>query len=286
MVFNKNVLHREGYLKKKRKRKFAKYAVFVLLVSLIIGLGSYISHRSNIRISKVVLSGGVLVTEEDVSDETLSFIGNSYFWLFPKNNIFWYPRNALLNDLKTKFRRIDTINIHLKDFHTLAIDITERKPIGTWCSTSSVTSTVPENGSVPVEQCYFIDQNSTIFAKAPQFSGDAYFKYYGLITDDNPIGEEYIASTTEFSEVVSFVEAVKRLYVRPLYLVANGQDEFSLVVAGGGAIYFDTKEPLSKAAANFEALLETHELATSTSGNLPIDYIDLRYGNKLFYKLK
>ncbi len=71
-----------------------------------------------------------------------------------------------------------------------------------------------------------------------------------------------------------------------MYLVAKEGDEFSLVVSGGGEIYFDIKESLSKVADNLEALLRTPELATSTSRDLPVEYIDMRFGNKLFYKLK
>ena len=278
-------LQHQEYLKKKRNKKLLRYGIILFICIFFVGSLSYIAHRPGIRISKVELSGGTLVTEVDVQHSVLNILEGSYFWLFPKNNAFLYPRNDLIKNLKNEFKRIDTVNVHLKNFHTLAIDITERKPEALWCDDVSSSQTGMEDGSL-VEHCYFMDINSSIFAEAPKFSGDAYFKYYGLISGDNPIGNYYISSTTLFGEIISFVETTRRLGVKPLYIVAKDDGDFSLVLHGGGQIYFDTKETLSKVGSNLEALLRTPALKVSSGQDLPVQYIDLRFGNKLFYKLK
>lgn len=299
MIQLKSLSHEE-YLRKRRNRKRIKYSVVIFLIVLIIGIASYISRRAEIRISSVELNGGILVTQPDIESRTLTYMYGSHLWLFPKNNAFWYPHGDLEKYLKETFKRIDTIDIHLKGLKTLVINIKERKPFAIWCdkladSTTisnavSTTTLSTENisNTAKSEDCYFIDQNSTVFAKAPTFSGDAYFKYYGLISvsdGDTPIGKEYIASTTQFNEISNLVSITKELSIRPQYMKANGDGEFSIILAGGGEIYFDTKEPLSLIGQNLEALLRTPVFA-STTGNLPVEYIDLRYGNKLFYKLK
>ncbi|HEY4505478.1 MAG TPA: hypothetical protein VJG67_02210 [Candidatus Paceibacterota bacterium] len=284
-----NLPQREEYLRKKRKRRLVKYGIVLLSVVLVVGLISYISYRPSIRISEIELSGGILVTQGELEPKALSFVHGSYFWLFPKNNVLWYPHELLSEYLSTAFRRIDTINIHLKNFHTLAVEITERKPVATWCEGEpSGSLTDREGGSAEDSnpKCYFMDQNSTIFSNAPTFSGDAYFKYYGFVASSSPIGKDYIASSTEFIGISSFVSRVKGLGLSPQYLVARNDNQFSMVLAGGGEILFDIKEPISMIEQNLEALLRTPALATSTRGTLPIEYIDLRYGNKLFYKLK
>ena len=246
--------------------------VLVIIVSV-----SYISHEPRIRIGKIELSGGVLVRQSDVESKSLEYLEGSYLWLFPKNNVFLYSRGGLEEYLKDEFKRIDTINIRRNDFQTLDIKITERKPTALWC----------DDKTSDAEQCYFMDQNSAIFAPAPKFSGDAYFKYYGLVSTTSPIGNYYISSTTEFTEISYFIQKLKELSLGPQYLIPKGNEEFSVVLSGGGEIYFDvSKEPLSKVLANLEALLRTTELSKNSKGNLPVEYIDLRYGNKLFYKLK
>ncbi len=267
----------EEFQRKKRNQRIIKIVAAVLLVLAVIALLAFISHRAKIRITKVELNGGVLVSKEDVEREVYSYLNGSYFFLFPKNNAFLYPKDKLQDDLALAFRRIDSINLHLSNFNDLVVNINERKPYAIWCKDRDAED----------KDCYFMDQNATIFAPAPYFSGDAYFKYYGLLSSSTPIGSQYIASTTVFEKVKSFIDATKQMSLKPVYLVANSQDDFYLVLAGEGKIYFNDKGSIDDTTKNLEALLRTKDLSTSTTaGILPIDYIDLRFGNKLFYKLK
>ena len=152
-----------------------------------------------------------------------------------------------------------------------------------WCDVLQSGGILMEDGSEPAEQCYFMDQNSTIFAPAPIFSGDAYFKFYGLVASSSPIGAEYIASTTIFGELAQFVESVKNLSLRPQYVVAKDNGEFSMIISGGSEIYFDIKRPLTQVFDNLETLLSNPPLSKGVSN---VEYIDLRFGNRVDYKLK
>ncbi len=285
-----NLPQREEYLRKKRKKKFIRLGIIAFLLFFIFGSSSYIAHRKEFRISKVVLSGGVLVTQNDIEKETLKHLGGKYFWLFPKDNSFLYKKKELREFLKNTFRRIDTINIESEEFQTLIIKITEKKPYAIWCDKNSGTAGVLEGdaGATPekIENCYFMDQNSTIFAPAPHFSGDAYFKYYGIVATTSPIGTYYMSSSTEFMSISKFIDTVKKIGVRPQYLLAKDNNEFLIMMFGGGEIYFDTREDLVKVAENLDSLLQTPELSPLDRSNLPVEYIDLRFGNKLFYKLR
>jgi hypothetical protein len=273
---------REDYLRRKRNRRLLRYGIILAISALFVGGVSYVSRLPKFTISEIRLSGGVLVTEEEVSASALQYLHGSYLWIFPVGNALWYPRSDLQRYLKESFSRIDTIDTHLENSHTLIIDITEKQPVATWCGTNP-----PEAGAAldSLPQCYFMDSSSVIFAPAPNFSGDAYFTYYGPV-DGDPIGRSYIASTTEFAGLADLVQVARKLSLRPQYLVAKGEGQYSLVVSGGAEILFDTEEPLSAVAENLEALLKNQIFASSTSKDLPVEYIDLRFGNKLYYKLK
>jgi hypothetical protein len=283
-----NLPVRDDYLRKKRNKKFLKYGIFASIILLIFGILIYVARLPKLNISKIELKGGTLVTEEEVESLSKEYLQGEYLWIFPVRNAFIYPKDELAEYLKQSLRRIDTINISRTNFHTLSIEITERKPFAIWCRYLSNEAPKMEDGSVGAleQNCYFMDSNSVVFAPAPDFSGDAYFKYYGLLEDKDPTGEYYIASSSKFAGIVELIESSKKLSLRPQYLIAKDNGEFSLVISGGGQIYFDTKEPLKNVIENLEALLKTSTISTSTSGSLPIDYIDLRFGNKLFYKLK
>ncbi len=290
-INNSTLPSREEYLRRKRKKRILKYSAIFFFIILAIGLFSYASHRKEVRITKIVLTGGVLVTNGDVGEKSFEYMSGSYFWLFPKNSSFWYPKNKLKDYLKQNFKRIENINIDLDGLTTMIVTIEERKPFAIWCESLLIHATVSTSSPVLSEgsddqKCYFIDQNSTIFSEAPYFSGNAYFKYYGSIGTSTPIGNYYISSSTEFDEINSFIESVRRMSLHPIYLVAGEGGDFSLVISGGGEILFDMKKPLNEISQNLESLLRTPAMSTSTNSDLPIEYIDLRYGNKLFYKLK
>ncbi len=283
-----NLPVRDDYLKKKRNRRLFKYGVIASILLLLLGGLVYVARRPELNISKIELRGGTLVTQEDVESLSKEYLQGEYLWIFPVRNALLYPKDSLAKYLKQSLRRIDTINITRTNFHTLDIEITERKPFAIWCRYLPNTTPKMEDGSSESisQNCYFMDDQSIVFAAAPDFSGDAYFKYYGILNSPDPIGEYYMASSTEFSGISDLVDSAKKLYLRPQYLIGKGNGEFSLVISGGGQVYFDTKGPLSTVIENLEALIKTSTISTTTTGNLPIDYIDLRFGNKLFYKLK
>lgn len=286
MVIN-SFPQREENLRKRRRQKRIKYGIFFLFFMLVVGVISYLSHLPKVRVTEVELKGGLLVTQKEIEKETLEYMKGSYFWLFPRNNSFLYPQNSLEKNLADKFKRIETIKVSLEGLNKLVVDITERKPVAIWCRENKISvATTTDVAKQDKEQCYFIDLFSTIFAEAPNFSGDAYFKYYGLVTKEYPIGEKFIASTTEFVDINNFIEAVKKLDIKPIYLLGRGENEYSLVLYGGGEIYFDVKKSITLAYNNLETLLKSPELSIGKTGFLPVEYIDLRYGNKLFYKLK
>lgn len=269
---------REDYNKKKREKFLIKIGlVFLLLALIFVGL-VFLSRMQRFRISNVDFTGGLLISPDEIKTETQNFLGGNYFWFFPKNNRFLYAHDDLENFLKGRFKRIDTISIYTVDNQTIRITIKERGLYALWCEGQ------PGDGSP--EKCYFMDNNGVVFSESPTFSGDAYFKYYGYMGNEvNPIGMTYLGSIDFFHDLSAFVERVKNTSVRPVYCVAKDSKQFDLILSDGGKVYVDGSVPFSKSNDNLEALLKNLSSATTTR-DLNIDYIDLRFGNKLFYKLK
>jgi hypothetical protein len=275
-MISKFLSSREEYLKKKRKARLLKLALALFLSTAIFAGLVFLSRLQKFRIAEFDVSGNVLVSANDVSIAAQNFLSGNYFWFFPKNNDLLYSRHGLEKTLSEKFRRIAGVSVHLKNFRTLSIAITERSLNALWCD-GEPNSVLPEN-------CWFMDDNGLIFAPAPQFSGDAYFKYYGLVSaTTSPIGQPYLASTTEFQSLTEFVKRADDFSLQPIYLQDAGQGQFIVGLSGGGQIYIDANQSLSKEGDNLEALLGIFSASTTP---LDFDYIDLRFGDKLYYKMK
>lgn len=264
--------------KQKKKILIIRLSIFFCVCGLLFGIGVWLSRLTSIQIDTIVISGATVLSVQHIEQEVHSMLEGKYMFIFPKTNVFMYPRKHIEETLSKKFPRLHTVSSTIVDNHILSIAITEREPFALWCD------------MVPTEevisQCYFLDADGFVFDRAPQFSGDAYFKYYGFLPYEAPIGSYYLSSTSQFHELSSFVDATKTLGITPLYINIKDTDSFELYIFGGGKILFDTREPLSKIAERLSALLKTQHLVPREGGELLVDYIDLRFGNKMFFKPK
>lgn len=277
--------HNPEYAKKKRKRAILRIVWFFVLTVILVGGFALLTHYKKTTIDNIVVNGAVLLSPEEIKSKTLDYISGNYYYIFGKSNALLYPKKNLTEYLIKQYPRIKNIEIGLSDYHTIEIDLSEREPVALWCDTApSEISTTTDPNLVP--NCYFLDQSGFVFSPSPDFSGDAYFKYYGLLPYESAIGSSFLSSSDKFGELSKFASAVKALNITPLYIVAKNQDEFVMYIYGGGQILFDDKEPLSKAATNLQLLLQKANLVPQKNGELFVEYIDLRYGNKLYYKVR
>ena len=82
-----------------------------------------------------------------------------------------------------------------------------------------------------------------------------------------------------------FVESLRaeKLPITDLVLLRNG--DIGLYLESGVKILFDTRQNLGTVLSNIELLMEREELSL-ISKTPRFEYVDLRYGNKVFYKSK
>ncbi len=262
--------------KQKKKILIIRLSIFFCVCALCIGGAVWASRMQRIQIDTIEVSGATVLSTQAITDEISSVLQGKYLWVFPRTNVFFYPRKNIENVLLHTFPRIKVVTFTLLDNHILQVKLKEREPFGLWCDTVSSESVV--------SQCYFLDADGFVFDRAPQFSGDAYFKYYGLLPYEASIGSYYLSSTTQFHELSQFVDTSKKLGITPLYIHAKDTDSFELVVFGGGKVLFDTRESLLKVSERLSALLKTPNLVPKEGGELLVEYIDLRFGNKMFFK--
>lgn len=266
------------HAKQKRKALYVRLGVLSALFLILLGVSVWVSRLQSIRIDTVVINGATVLPVETLEQYTRDMLVGNYAWLFPKANVFLYPREKIQKGLEEKFPRIHTIKTQTLDNHILAVTIVEREPFALWCDTPPTDS--------QISQCYFLDTDGFVFDHAPQFSGNAYFKYYGLLPFEAPIGSYYLSSTTRFHELSNFIAEAKKLDITPLYISAKDTENFELSVFGGGKILLDTRESFVKIAERLSALLKTPNLVPRNGNELLVEYIDLRFGNKMFFKAR
>lgn len=285
----RNVLNSPRLLElKKKKQKVFLNKIFLSILALFLVFAgfAYTSRISILNISLAEVRGNKAIDAEAVKTIIEKEITGNYLWFFPKTNILLYPKNKIKKELYNEFKRIKDINLSVKN-KILEAALTEREAKYLWCG-----DTFPENGK-DSQKCYFMDEGGYIFDEAPYFSGDVYFKFYGLIDQAGILPPGSFFYKENFMRLISFTDALVSMGLKPtaLYIAEYGNAQIFLSgrdsLATDPKIIFKIDSDLLAAAKNLETALGAEPLQSNFKNKYSsLEYIDLRFGNKVYYRFR
>lgn len=284
-MLRKNSTLKPSKLRRRRRKIFAvkTIMVFLLLIVFIFSL-SLFSKISFFQIENIEVFGNSTVSKDEIVDVIRKETSAKYFMLFSKNNFFLYPRKSMEKNLTDDFKKIKKITIKSKGFKSIIVEIIERKPNSLWCFSDMEKERVRKIDHLG--GCYFLDEKGVIFSESPDFSGNAFVRYHGLLDDvEQPIGKTYL-SEEKFQELSQFVNLLEGLGLMAIEFYAESESEYKINLKNGVKIILDDKQPFSKILENIQAISEEVDLKNEFSASRlsKINYIDLRFGNKVYLK--
>ena len=281
MFSRRSYIRSPNRTKKKRIILYGRIVgVLVLLVIILSGVVYFLGIKA-LTISDIEVLGNSVISRDEIVAATEPLLAGKRIFFFPRSNIFLYPKSAIREELATKFPRISTVKVGFKNFHSISIKVAEYIPKAIWCGEDSILSTKTK------EDCYLMDKNGYIFASSPNFSAKVYFSYYGPLssTSDTPVGLHYLASE-KFKSVDAFIKALEELGIVPMRIIAEDAGNFTVDLGGGAEILFNGDGNLENTLQNFYSIINSGKLPITDSAFIAtVDYIDLRFGNKIYYKL-
>lgn len=264
--------------RKKHAREWRKFygiiggAGVLLFIFLFVSAG-FLSGWSAIVIRDITVVGNSVVHTEDIARSAQEELSGKYLFLFYRNNIFLFPKPKIRERLLSEFKRIASVDIQRESFTSIRIIIAEYTPAYVWCGEGG------DNGGVP-SLCYFADENGYVFAEAPYFSGNVFFELLGPLTGagDEVAGKRYLDELM-FKKIMLFKDAISGNGLRVVRLMKmDDEGGYAFVLDSGTKIMFNKNQEFAVLADNFDSVSGTLPL------NEPIEYIDLRFGNKVFYR--
>ncbi|MFA6177480.1 MAG: hypothetical protein WC694_01130 [Candidatus Paceibacterota bacterium] len=288
----RNVLNSPGLLelKKRRNKVFLnKTLVFLFGLLLIFLFLVFLSRLNSVNISKVDILGNKVLETEILTNAVKKQINGKYLWIFPKTNIFIYPKNTIEKELQNEFKRIKNINSVIENTKTLEISLVEREAKYTWCGE------MPDQAMKPLEtsgfiaedrKCFFLDEDGYIFDEAPYFSGNIYFRFYGIQSD-------FYFSKENFKKFISFKDTLIGIGLKPVALYVTNNGDIQIFLLSGTSfetapkIILKADADFQNVAENLQAALDTEPLKSKFKNKYStLEYIDLRFGNKVYDKFK
>lgn len=248
--------------------------LIVFVVLFIVLVPAILARLSFWKIKNIEVNNNATISGEAIRSSVEGKLAGSYYYLFPRSNILLYPKEKIENDLKVKFPRIESVTVSMKAMDTIVVNIMERKPVAEWCTGEAAT----DGG------CYFLDNTGLVIDKSPTFTKNVYTTYFGNLVG-NPVGHQYV-SANDFNDLQNFVETLKTLSLVPVSVEANPDNDYTLTLSGGEVILFTLRQKMSNTISNLESVLTDPKLVLRSSTGLSVSSLDLRYGNKVFYKKK
>ncbi|MEX0877452.1 MAG: hypothetical protein WDZ40_01150 [Candidatus Spechtbacterales bacterium] len=281
---NKRVKNFDAVIKnknpRKRKRKrvsfvrkfiFTKYFVVVSIFLVVVAvLVYYFLFSGEFEIKEVSING---VNEELASnlkayyektaeEKVLVFLNRNNTILFPKNKF----EVGILRDIP----KIKSVDVKLSPPNALNIEVIERKQKGIWCNYA---------GNPAVAPCYFYDTEGFVYEDAPGVSrGSIIVAIRDTRTPDVTLPQQVL--DTETSDYLDkLVEALEIAYNRPTHVTIEEWNTIKVHYSDWD-IYFSRSNPVIESVENFVLVLDEKIGARVNE----LEYIDLRLGNKVFYK--
>jgi len=303
----------DHYRRKRIKRKLKRLAVtasggLLMLFGFTLGLSS-LSYLEQLTVEEVNFSGQYLLPESEALELIEEITGSRHWGILSKRNSLIWPRQEVKESLLETYPRLKTATIKRTSLQTIDINFTQRQASLLWCElpeSDAELTTKPElpeielsGTSTPEEliksdtaldeliekqpnHCFFSDDEGFIFTSAPVFSTSIFFRYY----HDQPleIGQKPLPLEV-FGAVEDFHRAVPSLRLTPDATEIDSQYfDFKLYLKEGGYLHFSLEEPLELTLDRLQRFLWEKEDELIVDGRLEVDYIDLRFGNRIFYR--
>ena len=263
---------RNSALRTRRRRLKALWIFGMLLLVASLGYGiSRASHSPRMSITNVAVAGTEKISPELVKTHVETELFDDAFSFLSRQNIFFYPRKELEMSITEYFPRIHAVNISRESLLAQAITVTveERRTSGRWCNDIS---------------CYLLDSEGFLFAEEATSTPDTSVRYTfkGPLSEANsPLGQVFLPE--HFSNVFSLVEQLKKGGFFPQTVSITEGKDFSIQLARGYSIHISLEDDLEKVVRNLELVLSSDALRGKES---QLEYIDLRFGNRVYYKFK
>lgn len=257
---------------RRRKRRLVTAALWALMLVVVVGGVVGLTYLPHWRVAKVTVAGVEGAEAKKVEQQVRAALQGRYFLVVPRDNVLFYPYTEIVGELVGKNPTFASVEVRATSLRALEVQVVEREPVALWCGTARVVA----------EPCLLLDERGIAYEPAPQFGGVVYTEYYGAAPGSLPrqyLNEEAYRS---LRALVAALETAQGLQVASVE-VDEARDarlrfanNFELIFSlddGGGDVY--ERFALALGAEPFvgRALID-------------FEYLDLRFGDRLYYKLK
>lgn len=263
----RKVLRSPRLIRRDKERRKRKAILISVLLLLSIGGLSYGFFRPEFRITTIEVSGFSRVPEEHLRASVAQGLQGVYLGVIPRAHALLYPRADLREKLLSEFPALSRVSLSLQSISSLRVAVHERESVVHWCSDTF--------------GCFLMDEVGFVFAEAPSGTERMYFRIEKVATS-SPLGT-YAIGQERLKKLISFSRQLELQELDPERIRLLGEGELDVVLREGPRILLREGD-FDGTIHRLKTILKTADLFPRGAGKLGVSYLDLRYGNKIYFK--
>lgn len=257
-----------------RRRRARIRTVFISLLFLAgatWGVGA-LSYHDRFAIRDIDIIGAAALSEKTVRAAFETGLYDGAYHFLSRDNIFLYPEKEVSLELQKELPRIKSVNVSRDSLlaQAITVSIEERSPTHRWCLSAQTGS----------ERCYLMDETGLIFA----FDDGTEVLYTfrgGLAPDKSPIGQQFLRG--ELPDVLELFTLLNEIGFTPDGATVENETDFTVSLERGFSLKVSFKSESRDVVKNLQLIL----ISDTLQGNEDkLDYVDLRFGNRVYYQMK
>lgn len=283
---SKSEILRASREKEKRKRLLRASIGLGILVVIVAGF-IVITNLYFLRVTNVIVSGRTSVDKTEVKEVVQNGLSGRYLFLIPRSSIFFISKESIIRQLKKSYPGLKEINISWPDLNSLAVSLADEKIKTLWCV----------NGSKQTN-CYYLTSGGLAYQLAPNFSNHPMLEIHTtrpLAKINTKVIDPLCLTRANY--LLEFMRREPKLWPEEGIVLVNAQ-----IYAGQDFIIYLRKEgdPLWRGRVLFNTNQEAEALVIALNSTLKnvdfqsdwrkaggrLDYLDLRFAGKVFYRFR
>jgi len=255
--------------RRKKVRQVSLKVKFLIagIILIIAGLFWFIFYHEYFYIENIMVEGGERIQDYKIYEIVDKQLDKKRLFVFNQSNIFSFSKKQVKNKILEQFL-VDDLKINKNLSSTLIISFKEKEPAAVWCENEEYYYIDSKLNIIAKINSLEIDSNSSIILK--NIENESQIRKNGIIKKVT-IGEEYLKASLLLSQKLKNIQ-----------LEINDQETtLSLNIQNGPRVHFNIEEDLEKQFNKLKALVQG-KIKNEQINKL--QYIDLRFGDKIYYK--
>lgn len=265
MTIYKTRKQKYSFKKNSFKKTVLKTLIFIFPFLILFFVFLYLPK---FRIKNIEINGNKNLIQKIriVADEELN---KKILFLIPKNNFFVFKKGNLKEKILQNAASIKTVEINKNFPDTIILNIEERTEAGFYCVDAEMS------------KCFSLDEEAVIFEKKTINSEEKKLIFIASTSTEAVKQNDKIMDKKIFAEIISFSDSAEKILGLKTRKIILNRNEYNVFFENSFYAIVN-KEQINSAFENLKLILESQ--IKDKKNNL--EYIDLRFQNKAFFKLK